>query len=50
MYKTWEQMMRLVNSGKVNLSAYVGMVLPMDEYQKSLDEFSNINGRAIVIP
>lgn len=50
MFKTWELLMRLVNSGKVNLSSYVGMVLPMEEYQKALDEFNNINGRAVVIP
>lgn len=50
MFKTWELLMRLVNSGKVNLSAYIGMELPLEEYQKALDEFNNINGRAIVIP
>lgn len=50
MFKTWETLMRLVNSGKTNMDAYVGMVLPMDEYEKALEQFDAINGRAILIP
>ncbi len=50
MFKTWEVLMRLVNSGKINLNAYVGEVMPMTEYQKALDNFDNYNGRAILIP
>lgn len=50
MFKTWETLMRLVNSGKINMDAYVGMVLPMDEYEKALEQFNTINGRAILIP
>jgi len=50
MFKTWETLMRLVNSGKINMDAYVGMVLPMDEYKKALEQFDAINGRAILIP
>jgi len=50
MFKTWELLMRLINSGKINLEAYVGQVTPMKEYQKALDNFNNLNGRAILIP
>jgi threonine dehydrogenase-like Zn-dependent dehydrogenase len=50
MFKTWETLMRLVNSGKINMDAYVGMMLPMGEYEKALEQFNTINGRAILIP
>jgi len=50
MFKTWELLMQLVNNGKVHLDAYVGKVLPMTEYQNALDEFNNLNGRAVLIP
>lgn len=50
MFRTWELLMRLIGSGKVNLSAYIGMEVPIEDYRKALDEFNNINGRAILIP
>lgn len=50
MYKTWELLKRLVDSGKLNLDAYVGQVMPMKEYQRALDIFDELNGRAILIP
>ncbi len=50
MFKTWELLMRLVNSGKINLAAYVGEVMPITEYEKALDHFNDLNGRAVMIP
>ncbi|MHB8061357.1 MAG: alcohol dehydrogenase catalytic domain-containing protein, partial [Ruminiclostridium sp.] len=50
MFKTWELLMRLVNSGKINLDVYVGEVMQITEYGKALDHFNNMNGRAVLIP
>lgn len=50
MFKTWELLMRLIQSGKAKPSAYIGMEVPLEDYQKALEEFDNINGRAILIP
>ncbi len=50
MFKTWDMLMRLVNNGKINLDNYIGEVMPITEYQKGLDHFKNLNGRAVMIP
>lgn len=50
MFKTWDMLLRLVNNGKINLGNYVGEVMPITEYQKALDCFKDLNGRAVMIP
>ncbi|MCL2068491.1 MAG: alcohol dehydrogenase catalytic domain-containing protein [Oscillospiraceae bacterium] len=50
MFRTWEPMMNLLDAGRVNMKAYVGATMPMSDYQKALDMFEDINGRAILIP
>jgi threonine 3-dehydrogenase len=50
MFKTWELLDSLLRAGRIDLKAYVGSVLPMSEYQKAIDIFDELNGRAILIP
>ena len=50
MYKTWELLENLLESGGIKLSNYVGETMPMCEYEKSLERFNSLNGRAILIP
>ena len=50
MFKSWEPMLNLLDTGRVNLKAYVGATMPMSDYQRALDIFDDINGRAILIP
>lgn len=50
MYKTWETLMDLIKANKVNLSTYVGDVMPMSQYQRALDRFDDLIGRAILVP
>ena len=50
MYTTWEILANLLESGGVKLSSYIGDIVPMEQYQKALDIFDSINGRAIMIP
>jgi threonine 3-dehydrogenase len=50
MYLTWDLLDNLLSSGKVNLSNYVGEVMGLGEYEKALEHFDRLNGRAIMIP
>ncbi len=50
MFKTWEQLMTLLQNGKVDLKHYVGQVLPLAEYETAVSQFNNLLGRAILIP
>ena len=50
MFNTWELLTDMLNAGKVGLDKYIGAEMSMWEYQKALDEFNNIIGRAILIP
>ena len=50
MFNTWELMMSMLKNNKIDLSAYVGSVMPLTDYQKALDIFDEINGRAVMIP
>lgn len=50
MFKTWELLMELLRNGKVNLKNYVGAVMSLDEYEKAVEQFNHLNGRAIMIP
>lgn len=50
MFKSWEPLLNLLDAGRVNLQEYVGEVMPMSDYQKALDIFDDINGRAILTP
>ncbi len=50
MYTTWDILERLVKSGGVKLSNYVGAKLPLDDYEKAIERFDELNGRALLIP
>jgi len=50
MFRTWEPLMNLLDAGCLDLKAYVGETMPMSDYQRAIDIFDDINGRAILIP
>lgn len=50
MFQTWEVMLLLLKNNRIDLSAYVGAVIPLTNYQEALDMFDEINGRAVMIP
>ncbi len=50
MYNTWELLMSMLKNNKIDLSGYVGSVMPLTDYNKALDIFNDINGRAVMIP
>jgi Threonine dehydrogenase and related Zn-dependent dehydrogenases len=50
MFNTWEVLMLMLKNNRIDLSAYVGAQMPLTDYQKALDMFDDINGRAIMIP
>jgi len=50
LYSTWDILDGLLESGRVKLEHYVGEVMPMKDYEKGLQNFSKLKGRAILIP
>jgi len=50
MFQTWEVMMLMLKNNRIDLSAYVGAVIPLTSYQEALDMFDDINGRAVMVP
>ena len=50
MYSTWDLMESLLEGKRINLDNYVGEQFPLKDYDKALDCFSKITGRAILIP
>ena len=50
MFKSWEPLLNLLDAGRMDLKAYVGETMPMADYQRAVDIFDDINGRAILIP
>ena len=50
LYTTWDILDALLESGRVKLEHYVGEVLPFNDYEAGLKHFSNLKGRAILLP
>jgi len=50
MFSTWELLNKIMEAKKVDLSAYVGKVMPLAEYETAIKVFDDLLGRAILIP
>jgi threonine 3-dehydrogenase len=50
MFRTWEPLLNMLETGRIDLRAYVGDKVSMWDYQKAIDIFDALNGRAILIP
>ncbi len=50
MYKTWELLNALLETGKIKPSRYVAKVMPLSEYKTAWEQFDTYNGRAVMIP
>ena len=50
LYTTWDILDGLLESGRVKLEHYVGEVMPLKDYQKGIEHFSRLKGRAILLP
>jgi threonine 3-dehydrogenase len=50
LFNTWEMMLEILEAGRIDLGAYVGVKLPLSEYQKGLDMFNDVNGRVVLLP
>ncbi|MDR1636102.1 MAG: alcohol dehydrogenase catalytic domain-containing protein [Treponema sp.] len=50
LYTTWDILNSLLESGRVKLEHYVGEVMPLSQYQKGLEHFSRLKGRAVMLP
>jgi threonine 3-dehydrogenase len=50
LYTTWDILDSLLESGRVKLEHYVGEIFAMKDYEKGLERFSQLKGRAILIP
>lgn len=50
LYTTWDILESLLECGKVKLNRYIGEQLPLSQYQKGLEHFSKLTGRAVLFP
>ncbi len=50
LYDTWYTALDLVSSGRLNLQKYVGLRLPLREFETGVEQFSQIFGRVIYTP
>ena len=50
LYTTWDILDGLLESGRVKLEHYVGEVLPLEDFEKGLNHFSKLKGRAVLLP
>jgi threonine 3-dehydrogenase len=50
LYTTWDILENLLAGGRVKLEHYVGEVIPLSQYQKGLEHFSRLKGRAVMLP
>jgi threonine 3-dehydrogenase len=50
LYTTWDILDALLESGRVKLEHYVGGVMPLKDFEKGLNDFTKIIGRAILLP
>jgi threonine 3-dehydrogenase len=50
MYTSWDILDNLVRGGRIKLDHYVGEQLPLCDYQKGLEHFSKLIGRAVLLP
>ena len=50
LYTTWDILDGLLESGRVKLEHYVGEVMPLKNYERGLERFATLKGRAILLP
>ncbi|HHU51249.1 MAG TPA: alcohol dehydrogenase catalytic domain-containing protein [Firmicutes bacterium] len=50
LYETWETLQMILDSGKLDLSRYVGAEIKLDEFEKGLELFPTTLGRVIMYP
>jgi threonine 3-dehydrogenase len=50
LYTTWDILENLLECGKVKLNRYVGEQVPLSQYEKGLEHFSQLIGRAVFLP
>ena len=50
LYTTWDILDGLLESGRVKLEHYVGETLALKDYEKGLEHFSALKGRAVLLP
>jgi threonine 3-dehydrogenase len=50
LYTTWDILENLLAGHRIKLEHYVGEVIPLSRYQKGLEHFNRLKGRAIMLP
>lgn len=50
MFRTWEPLLDLLKTGRIDLKRYIGSKVSMWDYNKAIEIFDEINGRAILVP
>jgi len=49
-YETWDTVLKILESGRLDLAHYVGAEIKLEEYEKGLEIFPNTLGRVVMHP
>ncbi|MHB8061566.1 MAG: zinc-dependent alcohol dehydrogenase [Ruminiclostridium sp.] len=47
MFETWETVMSILDTGRINLDSYIGKVMKLEDIDKAVAEFKNVSGRIV---
>ena len=50
MFETWELILDIIETGRIDFSRFVGQVRPIDEINDAMEHFAEVNGRIVLIP
>ncbi len=47
MFETWETVMSILDTGRINLDSYIGRVMKLEDFDQAIADFKNVSGRIV---
>ncbi len=47
MFETWETVLSILNTGRINLDNYIGKVTELENFEQAIEDFKKVTGRII---
>lgn len=47
MFETWETLMPILETGRINMDSFIGKVMKLEEIDKAVEEFNHVSGRIV---
>lgn len=47
MFETWETVMSILDTGRINLDSYIGKVMKLEDFDQAIADFKNVSGRIV---